>query len=557
MPSTPPAERPDPGRTYFLRWPYLLYIALPVALALAPGLILLPAFQIGDYASDRLGVYTFLLVASFALFDLAAWIAFAMLSVRLFVSSRGIIFYGIGYAIQSTWPNVAQVQTEADGTPSSLVLRQSGADNLGVLGALSVILPLLSFLDPRRIQPVPVRRVDPGRIGLKPFVNDQLQADISQYAPPGALSSDPATDSAGSPASAVSAASEAAGPGAPPAPARSHPGWRLAVLVVGLAAVLLAEVGLGRSMLERWQGVPPLHSFTSSSWVNGVAFYPDSQSLRVAADAFTLQLLSASDGTLIQTLVVTTPVASFALSPDGLTMAIGSDNGTLSLWAANAGVLLHTLPGHRDRVNSLAFSPDGQTLASGSNDGTVRLWRVADGALRQTLRAEASDTALEAVNGAAFSPDGQRLVVAADSLKQTVQLWAVPSGTLLGAYAGNTFAKSAVFAPDGQTLVAATIDQGLWVMSASRLSVLRTLAVPGASKPFFEWMAVVAPDGQLVASVTNGGTLQLWRLSDGALLDTLRAHTASVRVVAFSPDGRYVATGSHDGTVRVWAVPAP
>lgn len=557
MSSTPSAERPDAGRTYFLRWPYLLYAALPVALALAPGLILLPAFQNGDYASDRLDVYIFLLVASFALFDLAAWIAFAMLSVRLVVSSSGVIFYGVGYAIQSTWPNVAQVQTDPAGTPSGLVLRQPGVDNLGVLGALSVLLPLLSLLAPRRIYPVEVRPVDPGRITLKPFANDQLQADLSQYAPPAALSSSPVTDSAGSPpseASAESAGSAVARPAAPPAAQSS---WRrLAVLAAGLAAVLLAEVGLGRFMLQRWQGAPPLYTLNAYSWPKGVAFSGDSQFLEVATGLLTVQKWRMADGAR-QTQQVTTTIASFALSPVGQTMAIGSDNGAVTLWAPGWGGLLlqHALPGHRDGVTSVAFSPDGQTLASASKDGTIRLWRVADGALLHALRAEVSDTALETVNGVAFSPDGQRLAVAADSFQQTVQLWSVPTGTLLGAYAGNTFAESAVFAPDGQTLVAATFDQGLWVMSASPLSVLRKLAAPNASKQFVEWMAVVAPDGQRVASVTDGGTLQLWRLSDGALLHTLRAHTASVRVVAFSPDGRYVATGSLDDTARVWVVP--
>jgi WD40 repeat protein/DNA-binding SARP family transcriptional activator len=44
----------------------------------------------------------------------------------------------------------------------------------------------------------------------------------------------------------------------------------------------------------------------------------------------------------------------------------------------------------------------------------------------------------------------------------------------------------------------------------------------------------------------------LWRLCHGDVLFTLRGHRAAVTSIAFSPDGAMLATGSDDGTVKLW-----
>ena len=47
--------------------------------------------------------------------------------------------------------------------------------------------------------------------------------------------------------------------------------------------------------------------------------------------------------------------------------------------------------------------------------------------------------------------------------------------------------------------------------------------------------------------------LRLWRVSDGALLQTLGGHPDWVDSVAFSPDGQTLASGSGE-EVRLWQV---
>ena len=63
-----------------------------------------------------------------------------------------------------------------------------------------------------------------------------------------------------------------------------------------------------------------------------------------------------------------------------------------------------------------------------------------------------------------------------------------------------------------------------------------------------------SPDGKTLAMASHEGTVQLWDVATGKLLETLKGHSSAVQAVAFSPDGRTLASGSTDQTVRLWNV---
>lgn len=254
--------------------------------------------------------------------------------------------------------------------------------------------------------------------------------------------------------------------------------------------------------------------------VKNMVFSPDGNNL-VSMSHDAIRIWRVEDGSLLRTLEVVGSNSQLALSPDGKLLALGIYN-TVQIWQLDDGAVLKKLESNAKAVDSVAFSPDGKILASGSEDGSVSLWQVEDGKLLRTINGFEGRSG--PVDGLSFSPDG-KILAAVDSF--TAWLYQTEDGKLLRyiknmspSFSGNsTFS----FSPDG----------GILAFGAEE-----TLMADGL--------------------INKKGYVQLRRVQDGAILSILKDRTSMVGSVAFSPDGMVLATGTEAGTVQLWEVePAP
>jgi WD domain, G-beta repeat len=136
------------------------------------------------------------------------------------------------------------------------------------------------------------------------------------------------------------------------------------------------------------------------------------------------------------------------------------------------------------------MSPNAQLVATGSDDGTVRLWLPDGGAALATFGVGKTP-----VTSVAFNNDSDRIAVGSDD---AASAWDVTG-------------------------------RRLFPLAADRISDIS-----------------FSPSGASILTADRGGTVKLFRNSDGALAQTLSGHTAAVNNAVFNPDGRTIATASDD-----------
>lgn len=143
------------------------------------------------------------------------------------------------------------------------------------------------------------------------------------------------------------------------------------------------------------------------------------------------------------------------------------------------------------------------------------VWELDSGALLCTLKGHTAG-----VHAVAITVDGKHAVSA--SSDNTVRVWELESGGLVRTLKGHAGGVRAVaITPDGRRAVCACgtrfRDRG-------------------------------SPDKAHEAE----NTIKVWELESGALVRTLKGHTASVNAVAITPDDKTLVSGSSDSMIKVW-----
>ena len=119
--------------------------------------------------------------------------------------------------------------------------------------------------------------------------------------------------------------------------------------------------------------------------------------------------------------------------------------------------------------------------------------------------------------------------------------WTIPGYSGKGA--------SLAVSPDGELLVSASEAGTIQLWQLRTGTLLRTL--PHQTGRILT--LTLSPDGQILASVnrtSNRSCIQVWNLRSGELLQTLTGHNKAVSCLAISPDGQRLVSGGQK--IKVW-----
>jgi WD40 repeat protein len=249
-------------------------------------------------------------------------------------------------------------------------------------------------------------------------------------------------------------------------------------------------------------------------------------------------------------------ITAAALTADGGRLYTGGDEGTIRIWNAGATLPERSLPGNVDGVRSIAYSPDGRYILTGGNETSVRLW---DAATRQQIQEFLPDdetmNASTLMNVVRFSPDGS--VVLAGDFSGFLTLWNI-DGTLLQRITdpeSSSAIVEAVFTFDGRQVIAASEDGTVrvWDVATGTLLQLLQVLTPNADGiiPFAEDVTLSANGEHLLLALSDG-SVQKWNIETGELEQDYGQIAVSLSTLAVSPDGRYLLTSIAPGVTTLW-----
>ncbi|MDH4176701.1 MAG: hypothetical protein OEV72_03905, partial [Thermoleophilia bacterium] len=249
-------------------------------------------------------------------------------------------------------------------------------------------------------------------------------------------------------------------------------------------------------------------------------------------------------------------------SPDGKLIAVGLTGDGIGLREATTLRAAGAPLSGTGEVNDLAFTPDGRTLVAVAEGGIATIWDVVSRSLRASVGVGSNPVGVSInADGTAFAAAGGDGVTVRD-VETGAALSAVGDGDLAGDVAFSpteplvAFAREGLRGPGQGDAEIWSVPDGSPDEVVPDGSPVQSLRPAGDGEDYFlGWAVAFSPDGRLLASPRDNGSVAIWDAHTGGLVREIEPNVgAAVLALAFSPDGGTLAVSGGDSFASLWDV---